>query len=491
MAAVTGTRPHPIYLAGRWVDSPDILEVPDPAHPERPAGATYTATATQYEEATQAAVAAFRETRRLPAYERGRALREISEGIRGRREEIARILCLESGKPIRDALVEVDRAVLTFRLGAEEAERMYGELIPLDLMASSRGRIGVTRRYPIGPIAAISPFNFPLNLAAHKLAPAIASGNPIVLKPPSRDPLTMLTVAEIVDGVGLPPGAVSILPMSREVGDRMVADERFKLLTFTGSPSVGWAMKARAGRKKVVLELGGNAAVIVDAGADLEWAAKRILVGAFAYAGQVCISVQRVFVHDSLWDGFLDRLIAGARQMKVGEPLDPETQVGPMVDRAAAARAEAWVKEALDLGGRVLLGGTANGSYFPPTVLVDTPPGARVCSEEAFAPLVVAAPFQRFEDAIARVNDSAFGLQTGVFTNDLAHSWQAFEELDVGGVIVNDIPTYRIDHMPYGGVKDSGLGREGLRWAIEDMTELRVMVVAQPEPGVPPPAATD
>ncbi|MBA2556273.1 MAG: aldehyde dehydrogenase family protein, partial [Chloroflexi bacterium] len=296
MATIAGTRPHPIFLAGRWVDSPHILEITNPADPGNPAGATYNATEDQYEEATQAAVRAFEQTRRLPAYERGAALRSISGGIGDRREEIARTLALESGKPIRDALVEVDRAVLTFRLGAEEAERMTGELIPLDLMASSRGRIGVTRRYPIGPIAAISPFNFPLNLAAHKLAPAIASGNTIVLKPPSKDPLTMLAVAEIIEGVGLPEGAVSILPMTRELGDRMVADERYKLLSFTGSPSVGWRMKERAGKKKVVLELGGNAGVIVDASADLDWAVRRTLVGAFSYAGQVCISVQRMFV---------------------------------------------------------------------------------------------------------------------------------------------------------------------------------------------------
>src|SRR6187397_2961537 len=277
MTVVAGTKPHPIFLAGRWVDSPDVLDVANPADAGTPAGSTYNATEAQYEEAVTAAVAAFEQTKVLPAYERGRALREISNGIKARREELGRILSLEAGKPIRDALVEVDRATLTFRLGAEEAERITGELIPLDLMASSKDRVGITRRFPIGPIAAISPFNFPLNLAAHKLAPAIASGNPIVLKPPSKDPLTMLTVAEIIDQVGVPAGMVSILPMTRELGDRMVADERFKLLTFTGSPSVGWRMKERAGKKKVVLELGGNAGVIVDKSADLDWAIKRCL----------------------------------------------------------------------------------------------------------------------------------------------------------------------------------------------------------------------
>jgi acyl-CoA reductase-like NAD-dependent aldehyde dehydrogenase len=480
MTVATGTKPHPIFLAGRWVESPDILTVSNPADAENPAGATYQATPDQYEDAASAAVDAFEVTRKLPAYERGRILREISAGIKARREELGRLIALEAGKPIRDALVEVDRATLTFRLGAEEAERMTGELIPLDLMPASKDRVGITRRFPIGPIAGISPFNFPLNLAAHKLSPAIASGNPIVLKPPSKDPLTMLTVAEIVEAAGVPQGAVSILPMTRELGDRMVADERFKLLTFTGSPSVGWRMKERAGKKKVVLELGGNAGVIVDKTADLDWAVKRILVGAYAYAGQVCISVQRMFVHESIWDAFMDKFLAGVAGLKVGDPLDPTTDVGPMVDEHQAERTQRWVDEAVAMGGEVLAGGKAQGNLFPPTVLTDVPVAAQVCSNEAFAPLVVAFPFSDMGDAIGRVNDSMFGLQTGVFTNDLAGAWRAFNELEVGGVIVNDIPTYRIDHMPYGGVKDSGLGREGLRWAIEDMTEIRIMVLAQP-----------
>ena len=480
MTVAAGTKPHPIFLAGRWVESPDVLVVDNPADAATPAGTTYTATEAQYEEAVEAAVAAFAVTRVLPAYERGRILRDVSAGLRARREEIGRLIALEAGKPIRDALVEVDRAVLTFRLGAEEAERMTGEVIPLDLLPSSKDRIGITRRFPIGPIAAISPFNFPLNLAAHKLAPAIASGNPIVLKPPSKDPLTMLAVAEIIEEAGAPAGSVSILPMTRELGDRMVADPRFKLLTFTGSPSVGWRMKERAGKKRVVLELGGNAGVIVDRTADLDWAVKRCLVGGFSYAGQVCISVQRAFIHEDVWDAFMDRFIAGARLLKLGDPLDPTTDIGPMVDATAAGRTQRWVDEAIALGGKALLGGKADGTFFPPTILTDVPMSAQVCSNEAFAPLVVAFPFHDLGEAIAKVNDSMFGLQTGVFTNDLAGAWRAFGELEVGGVIVNDVPTYRIDHMPYGGVKDSGLGREGLRWAIEDMTEIRILVLAQP-----------
>jgi glyceraldehyde-3-phosphate dehydrogenase (NADP+) len=274
---------------------------------------------------------------------------------------------------------------------------------------------------------------------------------------------------------------VSILPMTRELGDRMVADERFKLLTFTGSPSVGWRMKERAGKKKVVLELGGNAGVIVDKTADIDWAVKRCLVGAYTYAGQVCISVQRMYVHEDVVDGFLVKFLAAATALKLGDPLDPQTDIGPMVDAAAAARTQRWVDEAVQLGGKVVTGGHAKGSFFEPTVLENVPVEAQVCSNEAFAPLVVVFPFTDFGQAIRQVNDSFFGLQTGVFTNDLAHAWQAFNELEVGGVIVNDIPTYRIDNMPYGGVKDSGQGREGLRWSIEDMTELRIMVLAQPQ----------
>jgi acyl-CoA reductase-like NAD-dependent aldehyde dehydrogenase len=478
---LTATQPHKIYLAGEWVDSPDVLAVGNPAVSESPAGATYNATPAQYEQAVQAAVAAFEQTRRLPAYERSRALREISAGIRERREELGRIMAMEAGKPIRDALLEVDRAVFTTRVAAEEAERIGGEVMPLDLAPSSRDRVGITRRFPLGPVAGISPFNFPLNLAIHKIAPAIAAGCSIVLKPASKDPLTMLTVTEIIDAAGLPDGAVSVLPMTRELGDHMVSDDRFKLLTFTGSPSVGWRMKARAGKKKVVLELGGNAGVIVDASANLEWAVKRILVGGFGYAGQSCISVQRIFVHESVAERFREQLVAGVEALKVGDPLDPSTDLGPMVDVDNANRIASWVDEASRQGGRLLTGGHADGAFFEPTVMENVPSTAQVCSSEAFAPIVVLFTFSDFGDALRQVNDSSFGLQSGVFTNDLGHAWQAFNELEVGGVIVNDISNYRIDHMPYGGIKDSGLSREGLRWSIEDMTELRIMVMASPQ----------
>jgi acyl-CoA reductase-like NAD-dependent aldehyde dehydrogenase len=478
--AAARSAPHPIYLAGHWVTSADVLEVPDPGHPGQLAGRTYLADEAQAEEAVAAAERGFEAMRRLPAYERSRILRSIANALEGRQEEMATLITRESGKPIRDARVEAERGALTFRIAAEEAERLTGETIPLDVGPAHAGRLGLTRRFPVGPVLGISPFNFPLNLAAHKVAPAIAAGCSIVLKPPSATPLTMLTVAEVAHEAGLPEGALSVVPMSRELGDRLVRDDRFRLLSFTGSPAVGWRMKERAGRKKVVLELGGNAGVIVDASADLDWALRRVRTGAFAYAGQVCISVQRLYVHRAVWDVFMERFVAGAAALLMGDPLDPATDLGPMVDAGAAARAAEWVDEAVAGGARLLLGGTPDGPWFPPTVLVEAPASARVCSEEAFAPLVVAFPFDDFDEALAAIDDSRFGLQAGLFSNDLQHAWQAFERLEVGAVILNDVPTYRVDHMPYGGVKDSGLGREGVRFAIEDMTELRLMVVAQP-----------
>lgn len=417
----------------------------------------------------------------LPAWRRAEILDTAARLLGERVEDYARIIAVEAAKPIKTARVEAARAVSTFTFSAAAARDLKGEMIPMDASDAGVGKLAFTLRVPIGVVGAISPFNFPLNLAAHKVAPAIASGNPIVLKPPSKDPLVMLAIAEIIDEVGVPEGMVSILPMTRELGDRMVEDDRFKLLTFTGSPSVGWRMKARAGRKKVVLELGGNAGVVVDRTADLDWAVKRILVGAFTYAGQVCISVQRMYVHEDVWQPFMERFVAGSATLKVGDPLDADTDLGPMVDANAALRTQRWVDEAVELGGKLVLGGKADGNFFPPTILTDTPVTAQVCSNEAFAPLVVVSRFRSFDDAIHQINDSAFGLQTGVFTNDLRNAWTAFEELEVGGVVLNDIPTYRIDHMPYGGIKDSGHGREGLRYAIDDMTEIKILVFAWPQ----------
>jgi glyceraldehyde-3-phosphate dehydrogenase (NADP+) len=467
----------PFSLAGQPGRSDQPLDVINP-YDRSVVGRTWLAGERELDRAASAAVGAATTLKHVPAYERSGILMSASSELRRRREEISRTLAAEAGKPIRDALAEVDRATMTFHVAAEEARRIGGEVVPMDLAPHGVGRIGIARRFPIGPVAAISPFNFPLNLAAHKVAPAIAAGNPVVLKPATKTPLSGLYLAEVLVASGLPPAAISVLPMARPTGDRLVTDDRFKLLTFTGSSAVGWRMKERAGRKKVILELGGNAGVIVDDTADLEFAARRVTVGGFAYAGQSCISVQRVYVHERVFDAFASRLVALVERLKVGDPLDPATDLGPMIEEAEAARIERWVGEATASGARILAGGMRLGpALYAPTVLADVQPDAKVCAQEVFAPLVGLFPFSRFEDAIAEVNRSRYGLQAGVFTSNLEHTLTAFEALEVGGVIVNDVPTWRIDHMPYGGVKDSGLGREGPRYTVEEMTELKLLVI--------------
>jgi acyl-CoA reductase-like NAD-dependent aldehyde dehydrogenase len=468
----------PIYLAGEFVEAGSPLEVRNPADGHL-VGTTFQAGPAELERATVGAVEAFERTKRLPSYARRDALAHVAACIERDADELAELLCRESGKPIKDARGEVGRGALTFRTAAEEALRINGEWLPLDWAPANQGRHGIVRRYPIGPVAGISPFNFPLNLAAHKVAPAIAAGCSIVLKPPSIDPLSMLRIARYLAETDLPKGAVSILPMDRPTGDRMVSDDRFKLLSFTGSPSVGWKMKAEAGKKKVVLELGGNAGAIVDETADLDWAVERLVYGSFAYAGQVCISVQRIYVVREVYAEFERRLVERVRAVKLGDPLDPTTDLGPMVDEKSVTRTHDWVTDAIRDGARALVSGAPDGRWYPPTVLVDVPKDAMICSEEAFAPVVNLFPVDSFADALAAINDSRFGLQCGVFTSSLDHTLLAHDELEVGGIIVNDIPTWRTDAMPYGGVKDSGLGREGLRWSIEDMTEPRLLAFAR------------
>ncbi len=476
VAATGGANRYPIFVGGEWQTSDEPLAVRNPFTGDV-IGVTYQASRDQLEQAIVAAEDAFAIMRQMPTFERVALLKAMASGLKERRDEIAQTIAAEAGKPIRDAEVETDRGVFTLETAAEEAKRMDGEVIPLDLMPASKGRSGVVRRFPIGPIAGISPFNFPLNLALHKLAPAIAAGNTIVLKPPSRDPLTMLLFAQIVEAAGVPKGAISIMPMDRDVGDALVEDPRFKLLSFTGSPDVGWEMKSRAGMKKVVLELGGNAGVIVDADSDLDFAVNRIRVGAFAYSGQVCISVQRVFVVAEVYEKFRDKLIDAVATIKLGDPLDRTTDLGPMIDEKAILRTQEWIDQASAAGARVLTGGSADGTFYKPTVIENADPASFVCSKEAFAPLVTIAPVASFGEAIRKLNDSDFGLQAGVFTNSLEKALVAYENIEAGGVIINDVPTYRIDHMPYGGVKSSGLGREGLKYAIEDMTEPRLMVI--------------
>lgn len=470
----------PMFIGGRWTESDQPIEIWTPGG-ERRVGASFEATADQLEHAIEAAVDSQPRLATQAPYQRSALLRAVSTGMLDQLEEFARLLSEEAGKPIKDARTEVERTSMAFRIAAEEAERISGEVIDLGLNPASAGRIGLTRRFPAGPVAGISPFNLPLSLAAHKLAPALAVGCPIVLKIPSQTPLALLKLARLIESSGALPGSVTMAPMSIGVGDRLVTDDRFKVLSFTGSPRVGWDMKARSGRKRVVLELGGNAGALVDRTADLDWAARRCVQGAFKYAGQTCISVQRVYVHEQVWTEFTDRFVKLAAGLRVGDPAQESTDVGPLINREAADRVRRWVAEAVAEGATVLLGGDGEGSYLPPTVLTDVPPAARVCREEVFGPVAILSRVESFDAGLDAINDSVFGLQAGVFTADLASSWRAFERLEVGGVILNDSPTYRIDHMPYGGVKDSGLGREGIRYAIEELTERRLLVIAQPQ----------
>jgi acyl-CoA reductase-like NAD-dependent aldehyde dehydrogenase len=464
------------FLDGKWRNEGELFEVLAP-HDRSVVGTGYRATAAHADAAVQASQRAFEITRKLPSFERQRVLREIAEGIRARREEFSRLLALEAGKPIRTARLEVDRAIFTFAVAAEEALRITGEWLPLDWQPSTAGRSAIVRRFALGPILAITPFNFPLNLVAHKVAPAIAAGCTMVLKPAPQTPLCSLLLAEVVEKTGWPQGAFNVLPLSNPDAERLVSDDRLKMLSFTGSGAVGWALKSKSGKKKVALELGGNAGVIVHSDWDLDDAAKRCVAGGFAYAGQACISVQRIFVQRGVEEKFLAKLVEGVKKLKVADPLDETADLGPMIDENAARRAANWIDEAVASGAKLLAGGKRTGSFLEPTVLTHTKPEMKVSCQEIFAPVVTVEPYDDFDDAIRRINASPYGLQAGVFTRDAKLLFKAFEELEVGGVMAGDTPSFRIDHMPYGGVKESGMGREGLRYAIEDMTEPRTLVL--------------
>jgi len=428
--------------------------------------------------AVRDAVLAFTDTRKLSSFQRATILRRIARAIASRKEDFAKTICREAGKPIRTARIEVDRGIYTFEVAAEETTRIYGECIPLDTLESTQGRWGMTRRFPLGPVFAITPFNFPLNLVAHKIAPAIAAGCPIILKPAPQTPVTALMLAQIVQEAGWPNGGLAVMPMSNETAGLLVADDRIRLLTFTGSAAVGWQLKNKAGKKRVTLELGGNAGVIVHSDTDLAYAAHRCAVGGFAYGGQTCISVQRILVHRPAFDSFTERLVHDVKQLKTGDPMDEATDVPPLIREQDAIRAIEWIDEARQAGARVLCGGKRNGSIVEPTVLTGTASHLRVNCAEIFAPVVTVEPYENFPEAVRQVNDSVYGLQAGVFTHDASLILNAFNDLEVGSVIIGDVPTFRVDQMPYGGVKDSGLGREGLRYSIEDMTELKLMVMA-------------
>jgi acyl-CoA reductase-like NAD-dependent aldehyde dehydrogenase len=477
ITTLSPSRTWGFYLAGKWITDRDTEPVRSPYDQSLIADIPNAGT-DDLEQAIAAAVQTFEQTRKMASYERNRILRRVSEAIAHRREELAQIMCQEAGKPIKAARAEVDRAAFTFEIAAEESTRITGEWLPLDQQPASRGRFGILRRFSLGPIAAITPFNFPLNLVAHKVAPAIACGCTVVLKPAPQTPLSALVLAELIHEAGWPEGALSVLPMTNETAAPLVGDDRLKLLSFTGSGAVGWKLKQQAGKKRVVLELGGNAGVIVHSDADLAHAAKRCVVGGFSYQGQSCISVQRIYVHRSVFDRFVELLVAGVKKLKTGDPADELTDIGPMIRPSDAERVESWIHEAIAAGARALTGGRRHGSMVEPTVLANTRHEMRVSCMEVFAPLVICEPYDNFADAVGRVNDSQFGLQAGVFTRDAQLIEYAYEELQVGGLIAGDVPTWRLDNMPYGGWKDSGLGREGIKYAIEEMTERKLLVVA-------------
>ena len=470
---------YPYYLAGESVRPNADLPVFD-KYSGRLTARVAVADFAAIDAAIAAAVRATGPMRELPSYRRQEVLTHCARRFEQRAEELAEVLCIEAGKPIRDSRGEVARLIDTFRIGAEESVRIVGEVLPMDRTPRAAGHTGMWKRVPIGPCSFIAPFNFPLNLAAHKIAPAIAVGCPFVLKPASLTPIGALLIGEILAETELPKGAFSILPCRREGADLFTTDERLKLLSFTGSPDVGWALKAKAGRKRVVLELGGNAACVVDEDWDVDDAVSRVVTGAFYQSGQSCISVQRILVHESIYAAFREKLVAATNRLKVGDPREEDTFIGPMISVAEAERLETWIQRAIASGGKLLCGGGRRGAMHEATLLEDVPRNADVCARETFGPVAVLSKFRDFDAALDEVNDSDFGLQAGVFTRDLYKAQRAWDKLEVGGVVIGDVPSWRMDHMPYGGVKQSGLGREGVRFAMEEMSEIRLMVIRTP-----------
>ena len=465
-----------VLVGGKWLKTGDAIEVHSP-YDDQLVAVIHRAGPKEIETAISRAVAAFEETRRMPSWRRADVLDAISQGIAKEREAFARTIALEAGKPIRTARAEVDRAVFTFKVAAEESKRIAGEFVTLDWLPGTEGRSGQVWRVPLGPVVGIAPFNFPLNLVAHKVAPALAAGDPILLRPSSQTPVSALKLAEVVLEAGWPADAIAVLPCSTSVATPLVEDDRTKMLTFTGSPTVGWALKRRAGRKRVTLELGGNAGVIVHRDAELAYAAERVAWGGYSYAGQSCISVQRVYIHSDVYESFVDDLVPRVQALKLGDPLAEETDVGPVIDTGAADRVQTWVREANASGAELLTGGGRDGTLIQPTLLASIRPDMRVSCQEIFGPVVGLYRFDDVIQAIRDVNNGDFGLQAGLFTQDLRVVQAAFEEIEVGGLMVNDVSSFRVDHMPYGGVKMSGMGREGLRYAIEEMTEMKLMMI--------------
>ncbi|MBI2430184.1 MAG: aldehyde dehydrogenase family protein [Ignavibacteriales bacterium] len=467
--------PKQFYIGGELQSGSTTSAIRNPYNNSEIAH-VYQANKDQIEQSILSARLAFKITSQYSSYERSEILHSIVLQLKQRKEEFAQLITAEAGKPITFSRAEVDRAIATFDIAAEEAKRITGEVLPLDVTAPTKNKQGIVTRFPIGIIACISPFNFPLNLVAHKLAPAIASGNSFILKPPPQTPLTSLLLGEILLNSGLEKKTINILPTSNENAEMLVTDDRIAMLSFTGSAKVGWMLKQKAGKKKVILELGGNAGVIVDKTADLSHAVARCALGGFGYAGQVCIKVQRIVIHESVYDQFEKEFIETASKIVVGDPLDEKTIVGPMISENETKRVESWVNEAVSQGAKVLTGGTRNGIFYRPTVLTNVKPEMKVCSEEIFGPVVTLEKDSTIKEAVDKINNSKYGLQAGIFSNDFRNIQYAYKHLDVGGVVVNDYPTFRVDNMPYGGVKDSGFGREGVKYAIQEMTEPKLMV---------------
>ena len=471
-------QPHyKLLIGGKWVDTREVLEVRNPFD-NSVVSVVAKAGKKELQQAVETAGKSFDKVRMLSSLKRSQILGNVSRITSEKKEQFARTISLEAGKTIRNARGEVDRAINTFSIAAEEAKRIGGEVIPLDTLHTTENVTGMTRRFPIGAIIGITPFNFPLNLVAHKLAPAIASSNTIVLKPSSTTPITALMLGEVLLEAGIPEGMVNITPCDSELGEDLARDNRFKLLTFTGSSEVGWHLKEISGKKRVMLELGGNAALIIHSDIDnLDYAVSRSIHGSFGYSGQTCISIQRIYLHKNIKDTFLDGLIKETKKLKMGNPLDEATDIGPMIREDAARKVEEWVNEARKGGAKIITGGKRSGSFYEPTILTNVKRDMKVHCQEVFGPVVCIYEYEDFDDAIKCANDSVYGLQAGVFTQDIKRVFDVFERLEVGGVMINEVPTFRVDQMPYGGTKDSGFGREGVKYAIEEMTEMRLLVL--------------
>ncbi|MBN2669724.1 MAG: aldehyde dehydrogenase family protein [Bacteroidales bacterium] len=465
----------PLYVAGEFIEGDIQLEVINPFNNQLVAN-TYLAEKKHLEKAIIAGKSVEKEMQLLPSYKKYQILQHIAKLIQENHIKMSELLAAESGKPLKYAKGEIDRAIQTFIVASEEAKRIPTDYFSLDWTAAGEGKEALVKYFPVGLVAGIAPFNFPLNLAVHKIAPAIAAGNPIILKPARSTPLSTLFLAQLVDQTALPKGALSVLPMDRESGNQLVTDMRFKKLSFTGSPEVGWEMKRNAGSKKITLELGGNAGVIVSEHADIDLAIKKSVAGGYAYSGQVCIHVQRIYVQETVFDRFIEKFKSLTAELKAGDPLDESTDISSMIDESNALRVENWVNEAVMSGAKVLFGGKRNGTYFEPTIMTDTTKEMKVCALEIFGPVVSIEKFKTFEEAVALINDSDYGLQAGVFSNNIKEINYAFQHLEVGGVVSNDVPTFRVDHMPYGGVKNSGFGREGVKYAILEMMEPKLLV---------------